>query len=169
MSSLLEQYQLEEEDVSKQVTDLHIDKISHSHCKKWKSLPAYLKMERIIASDIDTKPIEEEEKRKNFFFKWQDEKGSKATYKVLIEALLEMKCKEDAESVCKLLIAQAQPISSTIAGIHLNGWQGGERRGGRGRGGEERGGGGREGGEGGGEGRGGGGGRGREGEGERVG
>ena len=83
MSSLLEQYQLKEEDVNKQVTDLHINEISRSHCKKWKSLPAYLEMEGIVAGDIDKKPIEEDEKRCEFFSKWKEEKGSEATYKVL--------------------------------------------------------------------------------------
>ena len=104
VSSLLKQYQLKEEDVSKQVTDLHIDKISRSHCKKWKSLPAYLEMEGIVASDIDMMPIEEEEKRNNFFSKWKEEKGSEATYKALIGSLLEIRCREDAESICRLLI-----------------------------------------------------------------
>ena len=140
MSSLLEQYQLKEKDLNKQVTDLHIKEISRSHCKKWKSLPAYLEMEDIVASDIEKKPIEEEEKRNNFFSKWKEEKGSEATYKVLIGALQAMRCREDAESICKLLIAVPQPISSTTAGEfeqNINGWhsgsggQGGER--GRGR------------------------------------
>ena len=126
MSSLLEQYQLKEEDVSKQVTDLHINEISRSHCKKWKSLPTYLEMEAIVASDIEKKPIEEEEKRNNFFSKWKEEKGSEATYKALIGALWKMRCREDAESICKLLIAvHVTANSSTTAGAfkqNINGW-----------------------------------------------
>ena len=109
-----EQYQLKEEDVNEQVTDLHIHEISRSHCKKWKSLPAYLEMEGIVASDIDKKPIEEDEKRCDFFSKWKKEKGSEATYKVLIGALLKMRCKEDAESVCEMISHSA---SSTSKGI----------------------------------------------------
>lgn len=64
VSSLLEQYQLLQEDVNRQITDIHIDEISRSHCKKWKSLPAYMEMEGIVASDIEKKLIEEDEKRK---------------------------------------------------------------------------------------------------------
>ena len=103
MNSLLKQYKIKEEDVNREVTNIHIDKISRSHCEKWKSLPAYLEMEGIVASDIEKKPIEEEEKRNNFFSKWKEEKGSEATYKALIGALLEMKCKKDAESVCEMI------------------------------------------------------------------
>ena len=113
ISSLLKQYKIKVEDVNREVTDRHVEKISQSHCKKWKSLPAYLEMEGIVASDIDIEPIEEEEKRKNFFSKWKEEKGSKATYKVLIRALLEMKCKKDAESVCEMI------APSTSNGMHF--------------------------------------------------
>ena len=58
MSSLLKQYKIKEKDVNREVTDIHIDKISQSHCKKWKSLPAYLEMENMVASDIDDKNID---------------------------------------------------------------------------------------------------------------
>ena len=37
------------------------------------------------------------------FKKWKKMKGMRATYKSLIHALLEVKCTEDAEGVCKLL------------------------------------------------------------------
>ena len=99
MSSLLKQYKIKEKDVNREVTDIHIDKISQSHCKKWKSLPAYLEMENMVVSDIDDKNIDGPQKRCEFFSKWKEQKGSKATYKVLIRALLDMKCKKDAECV----------------------------------------------------------------------
>ena len=39
----------------------------------------------------------------SFFSKWKEAKGSGATYRALISALLKIKCVEDAEGVCELL------------------------------------------------------------------
>ena len=105
VSSLLEKYQIKDEDINTQVTDLHVDEIARSHCKKWKSLPAHLQMEAIAAKDIDLKQIEEEQKRCDFLSKWKEEKGSEATYKVLIGALLKIKSREDAEGICKIILS----------------------------------------------------------------
>ena len=67
-------------------------------------------MERIVADDIDRKSVEDE-KRRDFLLKWTEEKGSKATYKVLISALLKIKCDKEAEGVCKLI---SRPLSPGI-------------------------------------------------------
>ena len=103
VSSLMEHYCLLEEDCSKQISDSHLQKISLSCCKKWRFLPACFKMEEIIAEDIDREPKGEDEKRFSFFKQWQQERGSDATYKALISALLEISCRQDAEKVCELL------------------------------------------------------------------
>ena len=99
LDSLSKQYKLKKEDVGKKISDIHLDKISHSCCSQWKRLPPYLDMER----------ISEDEKRSSFFSKWVDEKGSDATYGKLISALLKMECKNDAEKVCELI----QPVLTT--------------------------------------------------------
>ena len=65
-----------------------------------------------VVPDIDQGPGGEDEKRRNFFFKWRDTKGSGATYKTLISALLEIDCREDAENVCKLCIQSSEPSPS---------------------------------------------------------
>ncbi len=103
ISSLLHRYQLKREDCNKKVSDRHLEEISSSHCGKWRSLPAYLDMKTINMEDTDRDPGNEEEKRSAFFRKWRHMKGSAATYMKLIGALLEIKCMEDAESVCKLI------------------------------------------------------------------
>ncbi len=103
LSSLMEHYQLKEEDCNRQISTLHLDEISLNFSRKWRFLPARLKMEDIVAYDIDRGPGDEEEKRRAFFLKWKWTKGSNATYKALICALLEIKSRQDAESVCKLL------------------------------------------------------------------
>ena len=101
---LLEEYKLKKKDVNKQISAIHLDKISHYCCSQWRRLPAYLEMDRIVKDDVDRLSTNEEaEKRSSFFSKWGDEKGSEATYEKIINALLEMKCKKDAEKVCKLI------------------------------------------------------------------
>ena len=103
---MMKQYQLQWKDVNEKVTYEHVVEISHSCCKDWERLPPCLEMERIAASDINRSGGSEEDKRRAFFFRWIDEKGSEATYERLIHALLEIKCRNDAEEICKLI----QPI-----------------------------------------------------------
>ena len=103
VSSLMKHYKLPEGNCNQQISDSHLQKISHSHCEKWRSLPTHLKMEEIITKDIDRESKGEDEKRLAFFKRWQQEKGSDATYKQLIYALLEISCRQDAEKVCELL------------------------------------------------------------------
>ena len=101
--SLIARYHLTEEDVNKQITDQHIEIISRTSCSQWKSLPAHLGLLPITARDIDRGPGDEREKRNTFLTTWKAMKGSEATYKKLINALLTIECREDAESVCELL------------------------------------------------------------------
>jgi hypothetical protein len=105
LSYVTEHYQLSEADCNLQVTDVHVEKISSSYCEKWRSLPPYLKMEAIVAKDIDREHpgSDESEKRGSFFKKWKETRGLEATYRSLINALLETKCRGDAEGVCELL------------------------------------------------------------------
>ena len=101
-------YHLTEEEVSIKITDRHIVDISISLCTKWKFLPAYLGLAANIAKDIDRKPVNEEEKRLTFLTTWKEKKGSEATYKSLIGALLDIECRDEAGSVCELLKSTPQ-------------------------------------------------------------
>ncbi len=97
---LMERYSLTEDKCSQPISDYHLNKI---HCSKWKQLPCYLGLDKIVAGDVSRDCATEEEKRFEFFSKWKETRGSDATYKSLISALLDCQCREDAESVCKLL------------------------------------------------------------------
>lgn len=89
------------------VSDQHIEGFSRSHGRKWKFLPPYLEMETIIVHDIycNQRLQSEEERRYEFFSKWKHMKGSRATYRTLINALRKVECEEDAEHI-EMLIAQ---------------------------------------------------------------
>ena len=103
LSTILNYYKLMEEDCEKQVSDAHFEDISRSNCEHWRSLPSKLKMEAIVVSDIERELTNEEERRLAFFKRWKKVKGFEATYKALITALLEIKCRQDAENICKVL------------------------------------------------------------------
>lgn len=104
---LLKKYNLKIEDVCKKISGEHLDRISHSYCSKWRRLLPYFNMEKIVEDDIDQLSVNGEEKRSKFFKKWEEVKGSSATYEKLVSALLKMECRNDAEKVCELI----QPAS----------------------------------------------------------
>ena len=103
VSTLLAYYELGEEICNRQITDRHLDEIASSYCRRWKSLRAELGLKAIVEHDIDSIPGDEEGKRHALFNKWKLMKGSSATYKALISALLEIRCRDDAEGVCEVL------------------------------------------------------------------
>ena len=79
LAELLKKYQLSGSSCKKQVNTGHLETISRSGCKEWKSLPAHLELEDIVAEDIDKSKKTEREKRHEFLLKWKDVKGSEAT------------------------------------------------------------------------------------------
>ena len=89
--------------LSERVSDAHLEDIARSCCSGWRSLPSRLEMRKIVVEDIDRLQVSEEEKRLEFFKRWKREKGSEATYKKLIDALVEINCREDAEEVQHLI------------------------------------------------------------------
>ena len=103
LHSLLEHYQLKEEDYNRPISDQHLDEISHSFCRQWRSLRPQLGIESIVEHDIDHGSSDEKAKRRSFFYEWKHLQGSAATYKRLIRALLKIGCREDAESICQLV------------------------------------------------------------------
>ena len=114
LRSLLAHYNLPVDVCYEQVSDVHLEEISGSHCKDWRRLPPHLELESIMASDIDRKQVGEGERRREFFFGWKERRGSGATYGSLIRALLQIRCRQDAESICKLL--QASTSGGGVSG-----------------------------------------------------
>ena len=117
ISSLIDCYELSNESLKLTVIDRHLDEIARTSCRQWKSLATRLGVPRIVVDDIDACQVSEEEKRRNFFFKWKSMEGSNATYRRLIKGLVEIRSQEDAESVCKLLmesnVVTQQPLAIT--------------------------------------------------------
>ena len=108
---LLEQYGLCEEECNGKVTDEHLLTISRSYCKKWRSLYPYLDMKRIDVAIAEHDGNGEENERLKFLEIWKAVKGCDATYKKLIDALLKVECRNDAEGVCELLKTSPPPLA----------------------------------------------------------
>ena len=112
-TSLIEHYGLPKECLTKQVSPKHRAEIAqYGYCKEWRKLPAHLEMMSVVVDDIDRCSVEEDEKRRKFMSQWNSKKGSEATYKKLICALLKFGCKDNAESVCELLQGNARLLQS---------------------------------------------------------
>ena len=100
---LMSDYGMTEEHYNKQVTNIHLEELSRSGCKLWKSLPPHLELKTIVAEDIDDCREDPGMKRYKFLLKWKDMKGLGATYRQLINALLKIECRQDAEKLCDML------------------------------------------------------------------
>ena len=101
--TLQKSYALEDADFNAQVSDAHLDDFSRCCSSDWKFLCSHLKLDKIVVDDIDCRPLSPKQKRRRFFSEWKQRKGSDATYKVLVQALLEIDRRKDAEYLCELL------------------------------------------------------------------
>ena len=97
----MENYLLNEE-CNKKVSDSHLERLSSKCCRKWRNLTTSLELDSIVKDDVDRKSVCESEKRFDYFTEWKEQKGSAATYRSLIRALLKIDCRDDAEYVYQL-------------------------------------------------------------------
>ena len=68
----------------------------------WREIFSSL-LSRIDIDDINNENNSEQAKRIAALHKWKERKGSEATYKILVRALLDNGVMDQAESMCKLL------------------------------------------------------------------
>ena len=124
---LMNHYGLTEEHYDQQVEDIHLEELSRSGCKQWKSLPPHLEVETIVADDIDNSREDPGTKRYKFLLKWKNMKGFDATYRPIINALLKIECRQDAQKLCEMLkkcVTQPQfPTTTAGASSHHAGQQ----------------------------------------------
>ena len=102
ISTLCAQFGVAYHNLDEVISDLHLDEIGLSRCTYWRSLPTRLGLSNVVAKDIGRDFQKEYERRCEFFQQWKQEKGSEATYRSLVRALLDTKQRLDAEYVCKL-------------------------------------------------------------------
>lgn len=120
LKDLMMKYRLTDRMCEREVTDETMDEIASSCCGKFREMPPYLPgMKEIHVHDAERDGHTEAEKRNAFFKTWKRGRGTDATYRVLIAALLKIKCTNDAEEVCKLAsdsgVASASAASSKVS------------------------------------------------------
>jgi dsRNA-specific ribonuclease len=90
---LIKKHKLSEEE---KVSEAHMEAISNYYCKHWERL---LEINNTEVSDI--------RKRLELLHTWREQKGSKATYKQLVLALLKI---DGAEKVREILKKELSPV-----------------------------------------------------------
>ena len=95
------------------ISDLHLEEIASFLLVDWRSLPPHLSLEEIIVRDIERRYPDERGRRRELLQLWRQRYGSAATYRRLIQALLEIQCRQDAEAVCRLLLRSFLPALPT--------------------------------------------------------
>ena len=118
VDSLLELQGSLGEEAEEQVDERHLSEISHRCNCQWKTLHPCLELptdtKDAVEQEIGNLDASEDEEGKRLVLlsKWKDAKGSEATYKLLVGALLQAGCKDDAEMVCELI--QPMPVESQL-------------------------------------------------------
>ena len=100
MDDLVQFYELSESDCEREINEVDLADLSFTLGQGWRALPSRLG----VPSSDHVFQTEQEEKHA-FLSQWKDVKGSEATYKVLISALLDINCREEAEGMCRMLNA----------------------------------------------------------------
>ena len=115
VSTLCEELKLADQGLDKQISEVHFDEIAQTRDINWKFLPSRLGLQDVTAKDIDKDYSNELEKRRELFRKWKQIKGSEATYRSLVRALLDIKQRDNAEYVLKLL---CQAVADASSGMY---------------------------------------------------
>ena len=95
------------DNIDSRICDDHINKIAHIFFNNWKKLYSHLGME---VKDIEVIEAEPKSSDKAVIL-WKQRKGKDATYRHLIDALIKIECREDAETVCEIFKSQKESTS----------------------------------------------------------
>lgn len=81
--------------------------------ESWRTVARHLGLSKVQVEDVECDASAEKEKRQAFLESWKAKLGFKATYMVIVEALLKMGRADQAEQVCRVLVPQ-QPKEGTL-------------------------------------------------------
>ena len=102
---LCKRYKLSDDDINEEVSDKHILEI-YPQLEKWKRVAAHLGLTQADVQAIESGARPDEELMRLYMLQeWKAKKrlDGKATYQVLLEALIKCNCSESAIQVCDLL------------------------------------------------------------------
>ena len=101
LDDCIQHFDLAAEDLDATCSDEHI--LSVSSLLDWKGVARYLKLTDSEVDAVDSDGRDEQDKRHKTLQKWKSKFAFKATYRNLIQALLDSGRGDHAEEVCKLL------------------------------------------------------------------
>ena len=102
IAELVQHCQLPDERVlDEKVTSARFHEVSHS-LSEWKQLAPILGISQQVVEDIEDENNKGEKRRIAFLERWVQEFSIRATYRRLMEALLEIKRTDDALKICEL-------------------------------------------------------------------
>jgi pentatricopeptide repeat protein len=101
--TLLHRFNLDEGECNKVVKKDHVEEFCKANCTKWRLLPPPLDVETVSVEEIERNNVKEMDRRCSLLNQWKQMKGYAATYRQLLNALLNMKCTEEAANLCKLM------------------------------------------------------------------
>jgi len=99
---------ISQEQLKQPVTDEHIREISLK-MTKWEDWASALELTPTQIEDIDRENLTMHAKRSAVLRVWKESFGSMATYEKLIDALLKLNLRKNAEFVCSLLKTPSLP------------------------------------------------------------
>ena len=102
LNLLMKIYQVTYEDCKQQVTDIHLYELS-CYPLKWESLIPNLKMDNSVIRKIECNPGDKGRKKAAILQGMELQKGTEATYREIVNTLLEIGYWNESEGICKLL------------------------------------------------------------------
>jgi len=105
------------------VSPIHLDKTCTSEhlqaialfLESWRTVAPHLGLSKVQVENIENDGKAESEKRQKMLESWKTKYAFKATYMVLVSALLKIGMADQAERVCRLLVSQ-WPKKGTLWG-----------------------------------------------------
>ena len=102
LEELLKEVGVHPEELNKSISDDHLRAIA-IFLTSWRKVATYLKLSENDLDDVEREEKDEQDKRLKVLQKWKGKFGYKATYKKLVEVLLQLARADIAEKVLHLL------------------------------------------------------------------
>ena len=122
LDDCIEHFDLAAEVLDAKCSDEHI--LDVSRFLDWRGVARYLKLSDSEVGAVDSDGRDEQDKRRKTLQNWKSKFAFKATYRNLIQALLDSGRADHAEEVCKLLkkgnMANTSNVLLTVLGMRFS-------------------------------------------------
>ena len=110
LEDLLEEVGIHPEKLNASISDDHLRAIA-IFLTSWRNVATYLELSENDLDDVEQEGKDEQDKRLKALQKWKGKWCFRATYKKLVEVLLQLAKADIAEKVCHLLKGKSKPHS----------------------------------------------------------